>query len=147
MPVLGVDLQLLTDVIYVDVYNRGKKGSLTVTDLKVQEICVRVCVLVSTRRPQLNWYSSTGHQPGDLYNLVITISNTSYPVQASQFSDPLFVRCGQINGFPYLLARVTCSPGPIRGQFVYFHKPYVSGMTFCEAKVYGVYTLAASSCV
>ena len=54
MPVLGVDLQLLTDVIYVDVYNRGKKGSLTVTDLKVQEICVRVCVLVSTRRPQLN---------------------------------------------------------------------------------------------
>ena len=61
-------------------------------------------------------------------------------MQASQFADPSFVRCGQYNGYPdvpTLMGRVTCSPGPIRGQFVYVSLTSVSQMTFCEAKVYG----------
>ena len=125
-----------------------KAHCLIISDISMEKICLCACVCIS--RPQSYTRSSREYRAQDLSDFIITISNISYPVQASQFSDPSFVRCGQYVGYPHLptlMGRVTCSPGPIWGRFVYVSKPQVSGMSFCEAKVYGVYTLAGSSCV
>ena len=70
----------------------------------------------------------------------VTISNHSFPVARNDMTDTaLFVPCGQYSGYPAASAwgRVTCSPGPIRGRFVFISSPRKSViLTICELKVF-----------
>ena len=70
----------------------------------------------------------------------VTISNHSFPVTRNDFVDTAkFAPCGQYSGYPAARAwgQVTCSPGPVRGRFVFISSPHKSViLTICELKVF-----------
>ena len=71
-------------------------------------------------------------------DFLVTVSNTAFPVTYDQLSS--FTRCGQYSGYPAASqwGRVTCSPGPVRGRYVYV-SIHNSGyyLIMCEVKVFG----------
>ena len=69
----------------------------------------------------------------------VVVSNISSPV-TDILTSPGFKRCGQHPGVPVPgeIVKVTCSPGPIRGRYVYISNPDATfPLVLCEVRVYG----------
>ena len=81
-------------------------------------------------------YISTGFVDR-LYDFIVTVSNTSYPVSADELVPPDFVRCGQFPGSPGAggTGTVVCSPEAINGRFVYISLPQPRSLMMCEVEV------------
>ena len=74
-----------------------------------------------------------------LANLVVTVSNAGFPVTYDQLSSS-FTICGQYRGQPPRAkwARVTCSPGPVRGRYAYVSlEDQTQHLMICEVRVFG----------
>ena len=73
-----------------------------------------------------------------LKDFLVTVSNIGFPVTYDQLSSS-FTRCGQYNGYPPggQWGRVTCSPDPVRGRYVYVSTDIPAHrLTICEVRVY-----------
>ena len=76
-----------------------------------------------------------------LEDFLVTVSNTGFPVTYDHLSS-VFTRCGQYSGYPAgsQWGRVTCSPEPIRGRYVYVSIDNPAGgrsLVMCEVRVFG----------
>ena len=74
-----------------------------------------------------------------LADFLVTVSNTGFPVTYEQQSSS-FTRCGQYIGYPPAgeWGRVTCSPEPVRGRYVYVSiDDPTHWLTLCEVRVFG----------
>ena len=83
-------------------------------------------------------YPVDGNLAHWLSDFLVTVSNTRFPVTYDQLSS--FTRCGQYSGYPAASqwGRVTCSPGPVRGRYVYVSIDNASHyLVMCEVKVFG----------
>ena len=83
--------------------------------------------------------SDDGHSAENFTNFSATVSNEAYPVSYDQLKQTTFSTCGQHDGRvpPALFGRVTCSPNPIRGRYVYITLPDTSPLVLCEVRVLG----------
>ena len=62
-----------------------------------------------------------------------------YPVTYDQLKQTTFSTCGQHDGRvpPAEFGRVTCSPNPARGRYVYISLPDANLLVLCEVRVFG----------
>ena len=79
------------------------------------------------------------YQAHVLSDFLVTVSDTGFSVTYDQLSNS-FGRCGQYSGYPPASqwGRVTCSPEPVRGRYVYVSIDIPSHvLTLCEVRVFG----------
>ena len=75
---------------------------------------------------------------GRLSDFIVTISNLSFPVNSDEMVPPDFIQCGQYVGYPAAgqTGTVTCSPGSIRGRYVFVSLPILGVLQMCEVRVF-----------
>ena len=75
-----------------------------------------------------------------LADFEVTVSNISFPVTRNDFiGTSALVNCGQYPSYPAAgtWGRVTCTPGPISGRFVFISSALKHNiLTLCELKVF-----------
>ena len=73
-----------------------------------------------------------------LSDFIVTVSNVSFPETSAQLVPPEFITCGQYQGYPgpSQTGTVICSPGHIRGRYVFISLPTLGVLTMCEARVF-----------
>ena len=76
--------------------------------------------------------------PQALTDFLVTVSDDGFPVTFDQLSTS-FPRCGQYTGYPLAThwGRVTCSPEPVRGRYVYVSTDNGLPLIMCEVRVLG----------
>ena len=93
----------------------------------------------SHKTERFHCISDDGYFAEDFANFSVTVSNEAYPVTYDQLKQTTFSTCGQHDGRvpPAEFGRVTCSPNPARGRYVYISLPDANLLVLCEVRVCG----------